>query len=107
MTKRRKLRPGDAFLYTNSNALGLVHFVGINPHTGAVVVTNSEATDRHIREISSFDVLKRHPSCDVEPPTYGGYLLKKTTKSRKDDVCNDDPNRRVADCVHCGKECRG
>jgi hypothetical protein len=72
----QEVKPGAAFIYTNSPALGLVHYVGVNPHTGSIVVTNSEAPDKHLREVASFDALRRCPGEDIDPKTFDGYLLK-------------------------------
>lgn len=71
------LKPGDAYLYTNSNALGFVRLVGINPHTGSIVVTNEAAPDKHLRQVAGWDHLQRVRDRDIEPPaTSTAYLLK-------------------------------
>lgn len=70
------IQPGAAFQYTNSNALGLVHFVGINPHTGGIVVTNDSASDKHLREVAGWEHLDRRPELDIAAPaSFNGYLL--------------------------------
>lgn len=73
---KRAPRPGQAFFYTNSNALGLVHYVGINPESGAIVVTNSAAPDKHLRQIAGWQHLRRAPEHDLTPPPFTDYLLK-------------------------------